>query len=156
MTAAAPQRILVPVGFGPGSDAAVARAAALAAALDAELLLLGVVPLPALGPVIFPPAPDGMAEHENPTDRLTLRRLARIQAGVASGVRSRKCLRWGPAGPAILDAAQHEEVDLVVVPREPGHSLAHPLRDAVDRQVVQHSPVPVLVVPAPAQERAAA
>src|SRR5215218_3410440 len=44
-----PQRILVPVDVGPESDAAVAHAAALASALDGELLLLGVVPLPRAG-----------------------------------------------------------------------------------------------------------
>jgi nucleotide-binding universal stress UspA family protein len=146
-----PRRILVPVDFGPGSDAAVAHAAALAAALDGELLLLGVVPLPAVGPVTLPPAPDGMAEHEDPEDRLTLRRLARTQARIAPGVRSRRCLRWGPAGPAIVNAARQEDADLVVVARQHGPSLVHPLRDATDRHVVQHSRVPVLVVPAPPQ-----
>jgi nucleotide-binding universal stress UspA family protein len=151
-----PRRILVPVDFGPASDAAVAHAAGLADALDAELLLLGVVPLPALGPVILAPEPDGMVDHANPEDRLALRRLARTQARVAPGVRSRRCLRWGPVGPAIVDAARQEEADLVVVPREPGHSLTHPLRDATDRHVVQHCRVPVLVVPAPAAASRAA
>jgi len=146
---ASPQRILVPVESGPASDAAVAHAAALAAALDGELLLLGVVPLPALGPLTLPPEPDGMADHEDPEDRLTLRRLGRTQARLASGVRSRRCLRWAPAGPAIVSAARQEDANLVVVPREPAHSLAHPLREATERHVVQHSSVPVLVVPAP-------
>ena len=150
-----PRRILVPVDFGPASDAAVAHATGLAAALDAELLLLGVVSLPALGPVILPPEPDGMVEHADPENRLASRRLARTQAGVASGVTSRRCLRWGLAGPAIVDAARQEDADLVVVPREPGHSLAHPLRDATDRHVVQHSEVPVLVVPPPPPETGA-
>jgi nucleotide-binding universal stress UspA family protein len=144
-----PHRILVPVDAGPESDAAVAHAAALAGALGGELLLLGVVPLPVLGPVTVPPVPDGMADDEAPADAVALRRLGRTQAGVASGVRSRRLLRWGPAGPAIVDAARQEDADLVVVPREPGHSLAHPLRDATDRHVVHHSHVPVLVVPAP-------
>src|SRR5215207_2430172 len=147
-----PQRILVPVDVGPESDAAVAHAAALASALDGELLLLGVVPLPALGPVTLPPAPDGMAEHEDPEDRVTLWRLAGTQARLASGVRSRRLLRWGPVGPAIVDAARKEHADLVVVPRQPGHDLAHPLRVAADRHVLQHSRVPVLVVPAPPQK----
>jgi nucleotide-binding universal stress UspA family protein len=99
--------------------------------------------------MVVPPAPDGVALDEEPEDRLTLRRLARTQAGAAAGVRSHRCLGWGPAGPAIVAAAQEEGADLVVVSREPGHSLAHPLRDATDRHVVQHSPVPVMVVPAP-------
>jgi nucleotide-binding universal stress UspA family protein len=149
-----PRRILVPVDSGPESDAAVAYAAALAGRLGGELLLLGVVPLPALGLVTLPPEPDGMAEHEDPEDTATLKRLARTQAGVAAGVPSRRLLRWGPAGPGIVNAARQEQVDLVVVPREPGHTLAHPLHDAADRHVVQHSPVPVLVVPAPAPPEA--
>jgi nucleotide-binding universal stress UspA family protein len=149
-----PRRILVPVDCGPESDAAVAHAAAIASAFGGELLLLGVVPLPALGPLIAPPAPDGVRDDEQPVDRLTLKRLARTQAGIASGVPSRRYLRWGPPGPAIVDAAREEGADLVVVPREPGHSLAHPLRDATDRHVVQHSRVPVLVVPAPQEDAA--
>ncbi len=147
----APKRILVPVDAGRDSAAAVAHAAALAAAFDGELLLLGVVPLPALGPLTVPPEPDGIADHEAPRDGEALRRITRTQAGLAPGVRSRAYLRWAPAGPAIVDAAEHERADLVVVPRSPAHHLAHPLGDATERHVVRHSPVPVLVVPAPRQ-----
>jgi nucleotide-binding universal stress UspA family protein len=141
-----PRRILVPVEPGPRGDAAVAHAVALARALDAELLLLGVVPLPSLGPLVLPPEPDGVVEHGDPTDRLILRRLLRTQERDASGVRSRPMLRWGPAGAAILDAAERQDVDLVVMPRDPGGSLEHLIHDSPDREVVRTSRVPVLVV----------
>jgi nucleotide-binding universal stress UspA family protein len=143
---ALPRRILVPVDSGPRSDDAVAHAVALAAALDGELLLLGVVPLPALGPLTLPPEPDGMVGHADPTDRVILRRLKRKQEREASGVRSRACLRWGPAGPAIVDAASQEDVDLVVVPRHPGGGVEHMLHESPHWHVVRHSSVPVLAV----------
>lgn len=143
----------MPVDTGPESDDAVERAAALAAALDGELLLLGVVPLPALGPLVLPPEPGGMQDRDAPEDRRAMQRLTRTQARVAAGVPSRTYLRWGPAGPAIVDAARQESADLVVLPREPGGAVAHVLHDAADRHVVQHSTVPVLVVPP--RERAA-
>ena len=141
-----PRRILVPVDSGPRSDAAVAHAVALARAFDAELLLLGVVPLPSLGPLVLPPEPDGMGEHDDPTDSLVVRRLRQTQEREASGVRSRPVLRWSPAGAAILDATEQEDVDLVVVPRDPGGGLKHLIHDAPDREVVEHSRVPVLAV----------
>jgi nucleotide-binding universal stress UspA family protein len=97
-----------------------------------------------------------MAEDEAPEDRIILRRLARMQATLASGVRSRVYLRWGPTGTAIVDAARQEGADLVVVPRDPGHSLAHPLHDAAYRHVVRNSDVPVLVVPPQQPRRTAA
>jgi nucleotide-binding universal stress UspA family protein len=141
-----PRRILVPVESGPRSDAAVAHAVALARALDVELLLLGVVPLPSLGPLVPPPEPDGMVERGDPTDGLILRRLRRTQEHKAAGVRSRPLLRWGPAGAAILDATEREDVDLVVMPRDPGRGLGHLLHDSPEREVMRHSRVPVFAV----------
>jgi nucleotide-binding universal stress UspA family protein len=46
-------------------------------------------------------------------------------------------LRWGATGPAIVDAARQEQVDLVVVST----------RGSADHYVLHHSEVPVLVVP---------
>jgi nucleotide-binding universal stress UspA family protein len=141
-----PRRILVPVDSGPRSDEAVAHAVALARALDSELLLLGVVPLPAVGPLEVPPAPDGIADHDDPTDSVVERRLERTRAGEAAGVRSRSRLGWAPAGPAILRAATEEGVDLVVMPSEQGGGREHVLHDPPGRHVLWHSRVPVLAV----------
>jgi hypothetical protein len=46
-------------------------------------------------------------------------------------------LRWGATGPAIVEAARQERVDLVVVST----------RGGADHYVVHHTGVPVLVVP---------
>jgi nucleotide-binding universal stress UspA family protein len=55
-------------------------------------------------------------------------------------------LAWGAAGPAIVDAARQEQVDLVVVS----------MRGGADHYVLHHSEVPVLVVPVEPPANAAA
>ena len=126
---------------------AVAVATALATALDAELLLLGLVGLPALGPMVMPPAPDGIAGGEPPADPLVREQLARTKAKLGPGVRARTLLGWGPDGPAILDAARDQGADLVVVASPHGGGLAHLLHGSTAHYVAEHCGVPVLLVP---------
>jgi nucleotide-binding universal stress UspA family protein len=134
----APARILVPAEPRRGNAGAVAYAAALATALDAELLLLGLVALRALGPLTVPPEPDGIAAFEAPDDPVVRRQLARTEARLGPAAHARPVLGWGPAGPAIVDAAREEAADLVVVP----------LHGSTARHVANHCDVPILVVPA--------
>ena len=109
-----------------GNAEAVAYAAALASALDAELLLLGVVALPAIGPLAVPPEPDGIADFEPPEDPVVRRQLARTKALLRPIAHVRTLLGWGPAGPAIVDTARAQAADLVVVPNGNGGGIAHP------------------------------
>jgi nucleotide-binding universal stress UspA family protein len=151
-SASTPRRILVPVDGEARGCPALARAEALAGALGAELLLLGVntVPLPAdtVPPSAVLTSADPDAEHDA-MERMTRERVAEAQDRVPSGVHSRAVFGWGPAGAAIVDVAREEGADLIVVPMTRGGALSHLLHDGADRHVLHDSGVPVLVVPAP-------
>jgi len=144
-----PQRILVPIEADARTAAAlVDHAGALAAALHAELVLLGVKP--ELAPAAVPPGPPlgpSRADDEALVERRVRDRLADVEARVPSGVRSRAVLGRAPVGLAIVDAAREQMADLVVVPMRRGGEVSHLLHDGADRHVLHHSPVPVLVVP---------
>ena len=148
---ATPRRILVPIDE-EHTAGSFSRAAALASALGAELLLLGVNPVPVLADAM----PSSMALAVDSADRqadqdlierLTRERVLEAQGRLPAGVRSRAVFGWGPAGPAIVDAARKEAADLIVVPMHDGGALSHLLHDGADRHVLHKSAVPVLVVP---------
>jgi len=148
----APRRILVPVDDEPRGCPALARAEALAGALGAELLLLGVNTLPLTADTAAPSAVLTSAEPDAAQDaveRMTRERVAEAQHRIPSGVQSRAVFGWGPAGAAIVDVAREERADLIVVPMMRGGALSHLLHDGADRHVLHESGVPVLVVPTP-------
>jgi nucleotide-binding universal stress UspA family protein len=149
---ALPRRILVPIDGDPPTGPAFDQAASLAVGLGAELVLLGVTtdafanhPVPSALAI----APDEVAADRNLIEGKTRERLREAQDRVPSGVRSRAVMSWSPEGPAIVKAAREEAADLIVVGMRRGGELAHMFRDGADRHVLHHSPVPVLVVPAP-------
>jgi nucleotide-binding universal stress UspA family protein len=137
----APQRILVLVD-GDRPAGAFERAAALAAQVPAELLLLGVDP----PPLDEAPSATVLADGEA-NDRAHRRAVCDLRDRLPASVRSRVIFGEGPAGPATVDAAVAEAADLVVIPIRRGGELAHLLHDGTPRHVLHHSPVPVLVVP---------
>jgi nucleotide-binding universal stress UspA family protein len=147
-----PSRVLVPVDDDDaGSAAAVDAAAGLAQALDAELVLVAMLP----GAVVMPAYPAALAvatEDVLPDgaeiDRIRAQRRSAVASRLPAGVRSRWIDGRKPAGEAIVGAADETDADLVVVPMHRGGGLAHALRDGADRHVLHHSRVPVLVVPA--------
>jgi nucleotide-binding universal stress UspA family protein len=147
---ALPRRILLAVDGEPANGPAFTTATALAGALGAELVLLGITPAAlAFGapPPVFPLAAEEVVAEQDVLEGQTRERLLETEGRVPSGVRSRTVFGWEPAGPAIVDAAREEEADLVVVPMHRGGEVSHLLRDGADRHVLHHSPVPVLVVP---------
>jgi nucleotide-binding universal stress UspA family protein len=148
---ALPSCILVAAENDSASVAAVGRAAAIAAALDAELVLLAVLALP-LVEAAYPSALaigrfDLEGDREE-AERTLSRRIARFSPLLPPGVRSRWIRGHHPSGPAIVRAADEVDADLVVVPMRRGNELSHLLNDGTDRHVLHQSRVPVLVVPA--------
>jgi nucleotide-binding universal stress UspA family protein len=144
-----PRRILVPIGHDEAGQAALDQAASLAAALRAELVVLGITPLT----LQAEPVPGGLllaedvAAEQKQLEALTRTRVEQARKRIPEAVRSRAIFAQDPAGPAIVDAAGEVAADLVVVPMQRGSGLSHVFRDGTDRHVLHHSPVPVLVVP---------
>jgi nucleotide-binding universal stress UspA family protein len=147
---ATPWRILVPVEHNTAGAAAFDLATALAAALRAELVLLGLSSralAPAPWPAALATAPEELTAERDATEAMLTQRIVETSGRVPAGVSWRAIYGWLPAGPAIVDAAREVAADLVVVSMRRGSELSHLLRDGVDRHVIHHSPVPVLVVP---------
>jgi nucleotide-binding universal stress UspA family protein len=136
-----PPAVLVAVDLHDSAAAAttVAAAGVLAAALAAEVILAAVAPLvqpPPDEPVVSL-HPVRTSNRQATIDALTHSHVTRAAQRLPADVPRRTMLRWGAPGPAIVEAARQERVDLVVV------SLA----GGADRYVLHHSEVPVLVVP---------
>jgi nucleotide-binding universal stress UspA family protein len=145
-----PRRIVVPVTLATDSSQTVSVAGALAAPLDAELVLVGVAP-PA--PTVRPAAQveDGAwlatDTQQHFLDQLIRERLEELTGALPQEAQVRSILTWGPPGPAIIEAAREERAELIVVGMRRAWALGHGLHDHVDRHVLHHSDVPVLVVP---------
>jgi nucleotide-binding universal stress UspA family protein len=137
-----PRRILVLVDGDPPAAGAFDHAAALAAALEAELVLLGVD-----APELDEAPTATVLAANRAMDRLTRERALAARDQVPAGVRTRVIFGVGPAGRAIVDAARAEAADLIVVPMRGGGELSHLLNDGTDRYVLHHGELPVLVVP---------
>ena len=148
---ASPRRFLVPVDHPHGSSDAIAVASYLARAVNGSLTLLAVVPLavPPAGIADTGTIPVTLSapERQETIDRLARERLDEVAGGIGDDLDVRTELSWGPAGPAIVDAVNEHGYDLVVVPSRREGTLGHLVHDHAVRQVLHHSPVPVLVVP---------
>jgi nucleotide-binding universal stress UspA family protein len=121
-----PRRILVPVTLARESAEVAARAATLAAAVHAELLLLGV-------------APAAEAREQPALDQLVAQRLHELTAGLPPAAAARVLLTRGAVSRELVAAARRREADLVVVPFRRGREP--------DTYVLRHTDVPLLLVP---------
>jgi nucleotide-binding universal stress UspA family protein len=148
-----PRRIVVPVTLSREGDARIAAAARLAAALRAELVLVGVAPL-------VPPAQwtagvsrfvllDREREAQRLMERLVVDRLEELRAALPSRVRARTVATWGPVDETLAEVAEIEDADMIVVSMREESPLAYVLGDAANASLVHHSDVPVLIVPEP-------
>lgn len=152
-----PHRIITPVTLAEDSSEAVGVAAALAAALGAELVLAGIAPAAMPEPLLDTPDLEGLAQQmqdQQLLDRLVTERLEELARALPRSVRTRTLLTSGPVGPALVDAAREQRADLIVVPIHRESELAHLVHDHADRYVLHHSDVPVLVVPTGAHDTA--
>lgn len=151
-----PRRIIVPVTFADDSMEAVAVAAAFAVALGAELVLAGIAPIAPVEPLLDTPDIGRLArqvEQQELLDRIVAERLEDLAAALP-GIPSRTVQSSGPIGAALMAAADEARADLVVLPIRRESELKHLVHDHVDRYVLHHSDVPVLVVPTNGRNKA--
>jgi nucleotide-binding universal stress UspA family protein len=138
-------RILVPIDFGPASDAAVERAVGLATALDAELIVLHVCEVPVYA---YPGAPF------IPVIDISVEMNASARRGIATVVhqlepRVRRVLgvvREGSVWREIDDVAREMRADLIVLGTHGRRGVARVILGSVAEKVVRTSPIPVLTV----------
>jgi nucleotide-binding universal stress UspA family protein len=133
-------RILLATDLSTASAAAADQALELTQALHADLLVVSV---------IDPATP----LSSGPVTRMDQRRAARELAAQALVVRGRRVgvtvafLVWeGEPGPAIIEAAESERADLIVVGTRGLNRVERWVLGSVSDHVVRHAPCPVLIV----------
>ncbi|MCI0346859.1 MAG: universal stress protein [Chloroflexi bacterium] len=128
------QKILIGTDASPSADVAMEAAARLAAAQDAELLVLYVQP-PLDAREVFDPShmPDPEAHLTGLRDR-----YAQIK------VRTR--IEAGDPAETICEVAEEETVDVIVVGNRGTHGKRRWFLGSVPNAVVQHAPTSVYIV----------
>lgn len=136
------RRILLATDLAPASEGAALQALDLAHDLGAELLIVSVIDP---GSLRLPGGRFGTR-----VDQVRSRRESAAQDLVARGRRAGvrvSFLIWeGDPGEAIVEAAQSEQVDLVVVGSHGRGSVGRFLIGSVSDHVVRNASCPVLVV----------
>jgi len=136
--------ILVPIDFEAASKRAIEIAKELASKLGGEVLLVHVYQLPVytypgLEPTLLP----GFYGEVTAAAQRALDDAAKRE-----GVRA--ILREGDPSIEILDVAEKEKANMIVMGTHGRTGLAHLFLGSVAEKVVRKSPIPVLTVRAPA------
>jgi len=138
-------QILVPYDFSDASTEAVRQAAAWANALDAEITLLHVVE-----PVVYPEFYSVDVLPDDLMMRLTTRSEEALDKAAAELLEGRSCttlVEVGRAADTIVNLADPERFDLVVMATRGLSGLEHVLLGSVAESVLRRSKVPMLTVP---------
>jgi nucleotide-binding universal stress UspA family protein len=139
------KQILVPVDFSETSDIALAYARALGESFGATLHVLHIVENPylSMGPteMYVPPPQTFLADLEKEA-------RARLDAMLPAAERdgTRVVLRTGRPASEIIDYANAERIDLIVMGTHGRTALAHMLMGSVTEKVLRIAPCPVLAV----------
>jgi len=133
-------RILLATDLSPASAGATDQALGLARTLGAELLVVSVID-------------SATPQSPGPVARMDQRRAAREFAAQAIVVQGRRIgvgvafLVWeGEPGAAIVEAAQSEGADMVIVGTHGRNRVERIVLGSVSDHVVRHAPCPVLIV----------
>lgn len=145
------RKILVPVDFSECSVAAVQHALALCDALGAEALVLHTYDVPSfLTPNVVVFAGEFEAPLMEHADKLAHDQLARFLEvhGFAAHPRLKSRIVAGPPGPTILDVAESDKPDLLVIGTHGRTGVARMLMGSTAEKVLRSAPCPVLAVKA--------
>lgn len=141
------KRILAALDFSEVSASVAERAAALAGAFGAELILLHVAAEdPAF--VGYGAGPDTVRDDRARELRDEHRRLQELAEDLRGrGVAAKALLVEGPSVEKILDEAERLRADAIVIGSHGHTALYRVLLGSVSEGVVRKSPRPVLLVP---------
>lgn len=141
-----PTRILVPIDFSPCSEQALDYAVGIADKLGAQIHLLSVIGIPALG------VPElGVGLTATMMDTMIADNQRGLDQLAASRNKDRKVIeqaliRTGDARDVILQTVEELEADLVVMGTHGRRGISRALLGSVAEMIVRTSPVPVLTV----------
>ena len=130
-------RILIPLDLSPLGEAKLPVAEAQARAFGAQLILLHVLPRAAV-------AADGAVSPDEARARTYLDTL--VSRLHADGLDARALVRIGPPAQTIVDAAQEQEADLIILGSNVRGGLPRAFLGSVADEVVRTAHCPVLLV----------
>jgi universal stress protein A len=142
------RRILVPLDFSPSSDRALAYARALAAEFGASLYLLHVIE----DRLMTGPWPTEIYLGELPKVREDLLKdserhmLECLESLAAGGTQATGEVLIGGPSHAIVEQANANNADLIVMGTHGRTGITHLLIGSVAERVIRHAPCPVFVV----------
>lgn len=147
------RRILVPTDFSECARQALDRAADLAEAFGADLVLLNVIELPAGLPSSVPTQADADMPIQPLLDHLEQTALQQLRA-VARTVERRRLpvsyrVEKGPVDRNILEVADRVEADLIAIGTHGRRGWRHLLLGSVTERVIRQAKIPVLTIRAP-------
>lgn len=128
------KKILVGTDTSVSADLAVRSAAELAASSDAELL------------VLYVRAEDAAPEAVDPRKSPDAERYLRGMADRFPGLRVRSWTETGDPAQRLVEAAERERVETIVVGNKGVHGSRWRVRESVPTMVVRHSPCSVFIV----------
>lgn len=142
------RRILWPTDFSRLAKAALPHAVRLAADRGAELVVLHVLPTPAIYafPEVAGAAWDALERENHTIGKRRLRRVIAQLKSKAPALRMHSVLAEGVAVDQILRAAKRLRCDLIVLATHGRTGLQHVLMGSVAENVVRRAPCPVLTV----------
>jgi nucleotide-binding universal stress UspA family protein len=149
------RRILVPTDFSPAAQLGIERAAALARATKAKVLLLFVVEKAFFAPIgVVPQAPVSFAGEGDLLGETVAdgeKRLQELRAHEFAGVDCTTKVSVGATGASgILDQAKAFGADLIVLASVGRGGVMRLLLGSTAEKVVRHAECEVLVVKQPA------
>jgi len=137
--------ILHPTDFSEPSESAFALASTLARDCQARLIILHVVPLPALSAdeeYVTPDSEEDLA--------FALEQLHRLE--LEEDIQADSRLEHGAAATKILQVAEESNADLIVMGTQGRSALSRLLLGSVAEQVMRGAPCPVVTVKMPVAE----
>ena len=147
-------RIVCPSDFSQTSSRAVDYAATMAVSLDAELIVLHVIPQ-----MDYPLRSFGISgSFEHIQEELTTRaeenlaeRIKLLKQDVPN-IKVRTTLRHGEVHEVTMECAEQEEAGMIVMGTHGHTGITHALLGSTAEKIVRLSKCPVLTVPNPDQE----
>lgn len=144
------KKILSAVDFSEASLEALKVAMEMAQSFSAELLLVHVThPFPWPSDLLAVPGFDARASERQQAEETRKQFEDVASTHVPGEIKKRLIVREGDPGHEILQVAEREAVDLIVIATHGMSSWHHYIHGAVAQRVIQHTPCAVLVVRSP-------
>jgi nucleotide-binding universal stress UspA family protein len=137
--------ILVPLDGSPLAEAVLPHAQALATAEDAQIILLRVSVNPAAEFAFSEPSLASSLVDSLEAESLTYLQAIRARLQKA-GLRTRFLIRQGAVAEIILQVAAGERADVIAMSTHGRSGVRRWLLGSIANRVVNHSPIPVLLI----------